>query len=567
MGHLDPSPGPADRPAHRLDLDGLRAVAVVLVMLSHAGGPWGNGGNAGVTAFFVLSGFLITGILQAELMRTGRVDLMAFYRRRIRRLAPALLVLLAVVLPVWMLAGGSSDRVLPILGSLLYVNNWLSVLGLNMEPLPHTWSLAIEEQFYLLWPIALVVLGPRRALVVAVVLAAGSAVARAVAEGAFEYFSTLTRADAILVGSALALAGRAALPPVAAVLGLTGLVVISLTGVSHDLAIAASIVSASAVVTSRLPSLGRLAPIGQRAYSLYLWNWPLTLLFGPLGFFLTIPVAEVSYRVAERPFMRTRRGPVASTPVRVRIPRPQPRTRVRPALAFTVVVLALAMVASCAPASTPTAVPSATPAPCLAASGDTTTCILVLGDSIAAGEGAAGFDRWPGRLQTLLRSDFPERDIVVSNWAQEASQVDLLETRVDELPLEAYEVAIVISGVNDTAARRIDEWAPRYTAAIEELEGAGVTVVIGTAPPTLEGGVFTDRFERVAEELRVIAGERRMLDIDQAWHDLGVGTAKSYYVDVLHPNVAGQAVIADMARAVVAEILEGPGDPVEAAPS
>ncbi len=296
--------GPAAIPARREDLDGLRAVAVALVMLGHLDDHWRDGGNAGVTAFFVLSGFLITGILNEELTRTGRVDLRSFYRRRIRRLAPALLVL-AVVATIWS-SGGAFERIVPTVGSLLYVNNWLEVVGAPMGLVGHTWSLAIEEQFYLLWPVALLFLKPRRAVMVAIVLAAGSAVVRFIADGSFEYFSTFARADAILVGSALALLGWRAWPPVVAFVGILGLLVVSLSGLSHDLAIPLSILSASAVIMSRFPLLGRLAPIGRRAYSLYLWNWPLTLLLGAPGFVATILVAEASYRFAERPFMRPR---------------------------------------------------------------------------------------------------------------------------------------------------------------------------------------------------------------------------------------------------------------------
>src|SRR5688572_27385521 len=94
---------------YREDLDGLRAVAVILVMLAHTGAPWVNGGDVGVTAFFVLSGFLITGILQSELTRTGGIDLKGFYRRRIKRLGPALAVLLAVTTSLAIVAGGSIE--------------------------------------------------------------------------------------------------------------------------------------------------------------------------------------------------------------------------------------------------------------------------------------------------------------------------------------------------------------------------------------------------------------------------------------------------------------------------
>ena len=543
--------GPADPPGYRADLDGLRAVAVVLVMLAHAGPPWGNGGDVGVTAFFVLSGFLITGILQSELRRTGRLDLLGFYRRRIKRLGPALAVLLAVTTSLGIVAGGSIEQLAPVIGSILYINNWLVIAGVPMEIVAHTWSLAIEEQFYLLWPIALIVLGPRRALMIALALAAASALARVGADGRWEYFSTVTRADAILVGSALALfAARAALPPVVAVLGLVGLVIASLSDLNHDMVIPLAIVSAAAVITSRLPALGRVAPVGRRAYSLYLWNWPLTLLFGPIAFVLTIPISELSYRVAERPFMR--RPTTAPTPVRAGAP--SSTGLARPGVAVTAGALALLLVASCA--APPTATPaSPPPAPCPRAAGDSTTCILVLGDSIAAGDGAAPGDRWPAQLEVLLRQAAPDHDVVVSNWAHGGSEIDLLERRVAELPLDSYEVAIVITGVNDTVNRGVDEWAPRYAAAIDRLEAAGVTVVIGTAPPTFEGGVFTDQFAAVAERLRTIAGDRPMLDIAKEWKDLGVDGAGSYYLDMIHPNAAGQALIARRAKTILDGIL------------
>jgi lysophospholipase L1-like esterase len=236
----------------------------------------------------------------------------------------------------------------------------------------------------------------------------------------------------------------------------------------------------------------------------------------------------------------------------------------KPARPVGVVVVALAGVlaavtfASCAPVSSPAAVVSSpTAGPCPASTREPTSCILVLGDSIASGEGAAGSDRWPARLETLLRTDFPGRTVIVSNLAQAGSQVELLERQIAELPLEPYDVAIVISGVNDTSTRQIEQWAPRYAKVIDALEAAGLTVVIGTAPPTLEGGAFTDRYAQVAEELRTIAGGRPMLDLAKDWLDLGVDTAGAYYADDIHQNAAGQAVIAEKARPIVGAILQG----------
>jgi lysophospholipase L1-like esterase len=266
--------------------------------------------------------------------------------------------------------------------------------------------------------------------------------------------------------------------------------------------------------------------------------------------------------VAKAPWRMPRSWTVAdaSLPVpflaRVRVPASS-RRFARPAAVLAAGVLVMLLASSCAEAATAPPASSPTPAPCPAASGDT-ICILVLGDSIAAGEGVAGPDRWPARLEALLREDSPGRDITVSNWAQGGSQIDLLEDRVADLPLGSYEVAIVIAGVNDAAVRSVDEWVPRYTAVIEKLEEAGVTVVIGTAPPTFEGGVFTDRFAAVAAELRALAGSRPMLDIEREWKAIGVGTVGGYYLDAVHQNSSGQAVIAERARTIVNEILRAP---------
>ena len=190
---------------YRPDLDGLRAVAVGLVMLAHARLPWVNdGGDVGVTAFFVLSGYVITVLLCRNQATAGRAGLLAFYRRRVTRLGPALLGLLAFVIVVGLLAGWPTEWRLGILACLGYVSNWVQAAGINIDPLGHTWSLAIEEQFYLLWPaLLLVVFRKRRSWLIAITLGAivAMSLARLVATGTTEYFSTFTRADAILLAA------------------------------------------------------------------------------------------------------------------------------------------------------------------------------------------------------------------------------------------------------------------------------------------------------------------------------------------------------------------------------
>ena len=174
-------------------LDGVRALAVAAVLAFHGGMSWARGGYLGVDAFFVLSGYLITTLLLTEWQRTGGIALAAFWGRRARRLLPALLLLIVVVtiaarslLPpeeVRLLRGDG-------LAAVFYVANWQMLLGggdyfaqtAAPSPLEHTWSLAIEEQFYLLWPLLLLVLlASRRPLRRLVVVCAAGAVASAVA--------------------------------------------------------------------------------------------------------------------------------------------------------------------------------------------------------------------------------------------------------------------------------------------------------------------------------------------------------------------------------------------------
>ena len=193
---------------YRPDLDGLRAVAVLLVIAGHASWPVPNGaGTVGVTAFFVLSGYLITSLLTAERDRTGRIDLVAFYGRRARRLVPTLV---AVIVTCALLTLHGSWQPVPMLAgtvtSLAWVTNWFSTSA-DLGPLGHTWSLAIEGQFYLAWPL-IVLLLPRQARFIALLGIAAAVVARlSVVDPYAAYFATATRMDALLIGCLCALLG------------------------------------------------------------------------------------------------------------------------------------------------------------------------------------------------------------------------------------------------------------------------------------------------------------------------------------------------------------------------
>ena len=305
-------------------LDGIRALAVLAVLLFHAGVSWLPGGFLGVDVFFVLSGFLISTLLLAEWRRTGKVDLVAFWGRRARRLLPALLLLVLVVVTVGrLLLDPETVHLLraDALAALLYVANWrMLVRGhggyfaatASPSPLQHTWSLGIEEQFYLIWPLLLLLLmwrggSPGRVLRFSI---AGAAVSAALAGLLFRpgadpsrvYYGTDTRAQALLCGCALAALlatgrvrlnrrGRLLLGALAAlaVAGLGwawaaaqgdaswlyrgGLLLVALA----TTAVLAQVSLVPRSVCARVLSLPPLPAIGKISYGLYLWHWPVFL--------------------------------------------------------------------------------------------------------------------------------------------------------------------------------------------------------------------------------------------------------------------------------------------------
>jgi len=224
-------PKPQGTPEVRLPyspgLDGLRALAVIAVLLYHADLAWIPGGFLGVEVFFVISGYLITALLLAEWRQRGRIDLKGFWMRRARRLLPALYVLLVVSLAfsVVFLPGEVARLRGDVLAAFGYVTNWYLIFGHvsyfeavgRPSLLQHLWSLAVEEQFYLLWPpvLALVLaigasrLRRRRALTVALAGAVASAVAMALlyapgVDPSRIYYGTDTRSTGLLCGAAVA---------------------------------------------------------------------------------------------------------------------------------------------------------------------------------------------------------------------------------------------------------------------------------------------------------------------------------------------------------------------------
>ena len=221
----------------RPEIEGLRAVAIVAVLACHAGIPFLAGGYVGVDVFFVISGFLITGLLLREIERTGGVSLRGFYARRIRRLLP-LAALLLLVVAILALVLFSPVRAIEtsgdIISSAFYTANWhfaaqsVDYFAQDAEPSPvqHLWSLAVEEQFYLVWPsllLAVTWIFRRRGVSIRPVLWVTLAIVgfASLAYGihltdtspSVAYFSTLGRAWELALGAALALIGVPRLPP------------------------------------------------------------------------------------------------------------------------------------------------------------------------------------------------------------------------------------------------------------------------------------------------------------------------------------------------------------------
>jgi peptidoglycan/LPS O-acetylase OafA/YrhL len=306
----------------RLDIEGLRAVAVTMVLVHHTGVGVLSGGFAGVDVFFVISGFLITSLLLRELDRSATVSVSAFYARRVRRLLPAasLVILVTLALGWWVLP--SSAR--PELGTdgiaaALYVLNWVLAArsvdylaqGAAVSPLQHYWSLSVEEQYYVVWPLAILLavavsrrLGwrPRRVLLAVVAVGGLASLAWSLwlthASPATAYFVSTTRVWELAIGSLLAFAAgalRGLTRRGSVLLAWSGLAAIAWTAVFFSertswpgaAALVPTLGTAAVIAAGcsrhgggadRVLGLPPLTWVGGRSYGIYLWHWPLIVL-------------------------------------------------------------------------------------------------------------------------------------------------------------------------------------------------------------------------------------------------------------------------------------------------
>jgi len=369
----------AMQPGFRQDIQGLRALAVLLVILDHAEiGPF-HGGFIGVDVFFVISGFLITGLLVSEAERTGRASLLGFYARRARRILPAatLVIVATVAASIYLLSGVEAEGAIKdaVWATFFAANFKLARDGTDYfqndtppSPLQHYWSLAVEEQFYLVWPLLVLLLclyaawrvrrsagarslGPRvrdlgvSPLVVIVGFSFAYSVSYSTTDPVSAYFSPFTRAWELGIGALVAcLSTRLILlkPAVQALLSWGGLAAVVVAALVYDgstlfpgYAAALPVVGAAALLAGglraaqwgpqRLLSLPPMRALGDWSYSLYLWHWPALIVAaeawsssdnpsgqpgsGPVWHRLVVvavvvPLSALSYHLVENPVRR-----------------------------------------------------------------------------------------------------------------------------------------------------------------------------------------------------------------------------------------------------------------------
>lgn len=346
-------------------LDGVRAVSVLLVLLFHTGVAWMPGGYLGVSVFFTLSGYLITSLLLAEHRSTGSISLGGFYARRVRRLLPASLLCLALVVVA---RGFGAFAEVPglradVIGAVLQVINWVQLagstsyadlFGATTSPLEHYWSLAIEEQFYWIWPVVIAVLLRRRGrsnlssavLMLTIVMSTAAVVIAQVFGPDAAYWATPARLPEILIGASLACVMRwprrpgsraersgadrgGPVPmwmgmwaPVALVLVIAAAATVPAgSGPAYEgLLPVFAVLTASLIAALQVPGQAAcilawrpLVAIGKVSYGLYLFHWPVFVLLRERGWDLTAPggmavaaaitalLTVISYRLVEQP--------------------------------------------------------------------------------------------------------------------------------------------------------------------------------------------------------------------------------------------------------------------------
>ncbi len=503
---------------HESGIDGLRAVAVIVVLLFHSRFSWARGGFLGVSMFFTLSGFLITSLLLREFHAEGRVRLGAFWTRRYRRLLPASLTVMITIIGMGALGVWDAAQMQRLredaLASLAQVANWHFILGERSygasfaapSPFEHFWSLAIEEQFYLVFPLLVVVAlragGGRRHILVGALggltlLSATAAAVMSSSDVDRAYFGTDTRLAELTVGALAACVALNRLRPrteggrrvatVAAVLGFATMVALWTTATVGSSwmypwgLLATSVSTIALIVGAMTPGPARsvlaaapLAAIGTISYGIYLVHWPIFLWLNPVRTGLD-PVPLLVVRLAVTAGLATAMYRVIERPVRSRQVLVRPRATRGWAIAAVAAVAFTAIVATRDVAPPPdvlSQVASANaPAP---TSPPPPQRVLVVGDQMAGALGpglaAAGASSLDVRTESLADCGIVVGGFVkVSGDSAEPVERDSARCRhaltIFSLAEAEFrpDVVVVWAGLRDAADRRLSSTAPWVT--------------------------------------------------------------------------------------------------------
>ncbi|WP_257516205.1 acyltransferase family protein [Microbacterium sp. zg.Y909] len=550
------SPPHSASPGFRADIQGLRAVAVVIVVVDHAF-HWPAGGFLGVDVFYVISGFLITGLLLRELETTGSISLRGFYARRMRRIVPAAVTVLAVTVAaafaLWFLPR-AVQTLLDALSALLFVSNWhfialgtdyLQSTGL-VSPLQHYWSLSVEEQFYAVWPLGMLALfgvfrGSRRALIAAIVVgiavSAAWAAYRTLTNPIDAYFDSLARGWELLAGALIAVAGTApaGMKPrartVASISGLA-LIVAGAVFVSADAplpfpAVLPAVLGAALVIWAAAPS-GRRSVLGNPvaqwlgdvSYSLYLWHFPVLIfawsIWGeaPVVAVLCVPVmlllSELTRRYVEKPALRSR---FLSGWARARNVRPFQVRDVAVGIAVFATIAVLSVGALRGPAMTTTAGALADGLRIAhlssdAGAVDTAARRMAIEDALSAAE-------WPDGIRAQLDVLYPSQQTVAMQQHDPGCLNDVFERSATRVCRGASELMLV----GDSVAL---SWLPTVEAAYGERATA-----VGFANCPLIDVSVADRRNTPGHRDACDARRDEMLDLVAAGHPEVVFTSSS----------------------------------------
>lgn len=571
----------------RPDVEGLRAVAVAVVVLFHARFVAFEGGFVGVDVFFVLSGFLITRLLVKELAATGTISLAAFWARRARRLLPASALVVAVTLVLGRLILAPLEQrslAADALAAGAFVANFrfAAVLGdyfgaqlgeLTPSPLLHFWSLAVEEQFYLVWPALMLLIAKRPRqyrrllLIVLGVLAVVSLVASVwltSARPTWAFYLLPARMVELIVGALVALAWPQlrALPAVGrAVAGWVGLAVIGATVVVYDESLAfpgvlamVPVLATAAVITAGGGGTPAWAPagvlsasplqwVGRHSYAIYLWHWP-ALVFaeaelGPLSvperfvvIAMSVAMAYLSHRLVEDPVRHA--SSLTGSPSRGLALGGALTVGVLVAAAMTWVTLPSLTggVEAAAPSLVPVTAAAVTPSTGTSGVGSVTSPTSTVSVAAGLGEGdiaallaanqqvlAAGLatEQVPSNLRPSLATAFDDKSrLYLDDCVNIGVDAELHDCRYG---VEGSSVRIVLYGDSHAA-----HWFPAMEA-IATARGAELVVMAKGGCPTAEVSIPTNTLGRTCPQWR----DQAMARIAQLRPDMVVVTAWANY--------------------------------------